>query len=187
MARRLVLVNGSTRRVAISHPPPPRARTPTTPCARTSSTIRTSDPISHDAVGNQTSRPDATFEYRAFDLPKQINWQNSDVTTFDYDGNRRRIRKTSGVVESIFMDDLYERVTNFQTSVVEHRYHVRSSERTVAVVTRSSAGKKTQFLHTDHLGSVDVVSNENGGVDERRSYDPFGARRNPEWGKPQAR
>ncbi|MBK9261560.1 MAG: VCBS repeat-containing protein [Polyangiaceae bacterium] len=138
----------------------------------------------HDAVGNQTSRPDATVEYRAFDLPKQINWQNSDVTTFDYDGNRRRIRKTSGVVESIFMDDLYERVTNFQTSVVEHRYHVRSSERTVAVVTRSTGGKKTQFLHTDHLGSIDVVSNENGGVDERRSYDPFGARRNPEWGKP---
>ncbi|MBK9261550.1 MAG: hypothetical protein IPM54_17310 [Polyangiaceae bacterium] len=138
----------------------------------------------HDAVGNQTSRPDATVEYRAFDLPKQINWQNSDVTTFDYDGNRRRIRKTTGVVESIFMDDLYERVTNIQTSDVEHRYHVRSSERTVAVVTRSSAGKKTQFLHTDHLGSIDVVSNENGGVDERRSYDPFGARRNPEWGKP---
>ncbi|HRI72739.1 MAG TPA: RHS repeat-associated core domain-containing protein, partial [Polyangium sp.] len=39
-------------------------------------------------------------------------------------------------------------------------------------------------FHTDHLGSIDVVTKEDGSIDERRSYDAFGARRNPEWGDP---
>ena len=51
-------------------------------------------------------------------------------------------------------------------------------------MTKSSAVTKTQYLHTDHAGSVDVVSTGTGALDERRSYDPFGARRNPDWGKP---
>jgi hypothetical protein len=74
----------------------------------------------------------------------------------------------------------YERVNN--AGAVEHRHYVRSSERVVAVVTKSSAVTKTQYLHTDHAGSVDVVSTGTGALDERRSYDPFGARRNPDWG-----
>ena len=36
----------------------------------------------------------------------------------------------------------------------------------------------------DHLGSVDVLSDDKGGDHDRRSYDAFGARRNPDWGKP---
>ena len=35
---------------------------------------------------------------------------------------------------------------------------------------------------TDALGSVDVVTDGSGSVTERRSYDAFGARRNPAWG-----
>lgn len=135
----------------------------------------------HDAVGNQIGRPGAGVEYTALDLPKQINGVNGDISTFDYDGNRQRVRKTSGLVESIFLDEWFERVTN--AGVVEHRYYVRSNERVVAVVTRGLS-KKTQFLHTDALGSVDVVSTQTGTLDERRSYDPFGARRNPTWGQP---
>lgn len=136
----------------------------------------------HDAVGNQISRPGATVQYSALDLPKRIDWANGDVATFEYDGNRQRVRKTSGLLESIFVGEWYERVTN--AGVVEHRHYIRSSERVVAVVTKSAAGTKTQFLHTDNLGSVDVVSTSNGTLEERRSYDPFGTRRNPQWGQP---
>ncbi len=136
----------------------------------------------HDAVGNQIGRPDATVQYTALNLPKRIDWTNGNVTTFAYDGRHQRVRKTSGLVESIFVGEWYERVNN--AGAVEHRHYVRSSERVVAVVTKSSAVTKTQYLHTDHAGSVDVVSTSTGALDERRSYDPFGARRNPDWGKP---
>ncbi|WP_437484568.1 RHS repeat-associated core domain-containing protein [Sorangium sp. So ce1014] len=38
-------------------------------------------------------------------------------------------------------------------------------------------------MHVDHLGSVDALTDEDGDVIERRSYDPFGQRRNPVWGE----
>ena len=42
----------------------------------------------------------------------------------------------------------------------------------------------TLYVHVDHLGSVDVLTDGNGKVAERRSYDPFGQRRNQVWGQP---
>jgi RHS repeat-associated protein len=37
----------------------------------------------------------------------------------------------------------------------------------------------TRYFHTDHLGSVAVITNEAGAVVERRSYDAWGKRRFP--------
>jgi RHS repeat-associated protein len=56
----------------------------------------------------------------------------------------------------------------------------------VAVVTKSaSAAPETRYLHVDPLGSLDVVSGDGAALEvERRSYDAFGARRNPRWGEP---
>jgi RHS repeat-associated protein len=35
----------------------------------------------------------------------------------------------------------------------------------------------TRYFHTDHLGSISVITNENGVVQERLSYDAWGRRR----------
>jgi hypothetical protein len=56
-------------------------------------------------------------------------------------------------------------------------------ERVVAVVTRGGKEPGTLSVHTDHLGSVDALTNDKGTVVERRSYDAFGQRRNPIWGQ----
>ena len=53
---------------------------------------------------------------------------------------------------------------------------------------RQAGGKDSvAYLHTDALGSTDVVTDGAGQVagsaGERRSYDAFGARRSPAWGK----
>jgi hypothetical protein len=69
--------------------------------------------------------------------------------------------------------DLYERVTAKKgVATTEHRYFLRSPERVVAVVTRGGDEPGTLYVHADNLGSVDVLTNEAGGVEERRSYDP---------------
>src|SRR5262245_31206717 len=68
--------------------------------------------------------------------------------------------------------------------IVEHRYYVHSPERAVAIVTRGGSEAGTRYLHADHLGSTDVLTREDGSIAERRSYDPFGQRRNPVWGAP---
>ncbi|WP_437480466.1 RHS repeat-associated core domain-containing protein [Sorangium sp. So ce1014] len=141
------------------------------------------DSFSYDAVGNQSARPGgATVRYTPFDLPERITQGTSNVT-FAYDGDQQRIRKTTPDKETLYFGDLYERVTEAASGTVEHRYHVHSPERVVAIVTRGGPDDGTRYVHVDHLGSVDALTDEDGDVIERRSYDPFGQRRNPVWGE----
>jgi len=59
-----------------------------------------------------------------------------------------------------------------------------SPERVIAVVTRGGDKPGTRYVHVDSLGSIEKLTDENGVVVEKRSYDPFGKRRNPVWGQP---
>ncbi|WP_437729520.1 RHS repeat-associated core domain-containing protein [Sorangium sp. So ce861] len=142
------------------------------------------DRFGYDAVGNQIARPgEVRVRYTPFDLPRSIT-QGASTVSFGYDGDQQRIRKTTPDEETIYFGDLYERVTDTATGRAEHRYYVRSPERVVAIVTRGGQEPGTRYVHVDHLGSVDAITDEDGDVIERRSYDPFGQRRNPVWGEP---
>ncbi len=146
----------------------------------------------YDTVGNQTSRPGLTIDYTPFDLPKKYTPTSGDPTptTFDYDGDQARVRKTTPGDETVYAG-AYERVTHFgmQADPTEHRYYISSNERVVAVATRTNIQTKTVYLHVDHLGSTNVVTDGGAGivlgiVRESRSYDAFGAKRDPVWGVP---
>ncbi|XXS76933.1 RHS repeat-associated core domain-containing protein [Sorangium sp. So ce131] len=140
--------------------------------------------FSYDAAGNQIARPGGTtVRYTPFDLPARIT-QGASTITFGYDGDQQRIRKTTPEKETLYFGELYERVTDAASGAVEHRYHVHSPERVVAIVTRGGPDAGTRYVHVEHLGSVDALTDEDGDVTERRSYDPFGQRRNPVWGEP---
>jgi RHS repeat-associated protein len=138
----------------------------------------------YDAVGNQVTRPGGvTVSYTPFDLPKTLT-QAAVTVTFGYDGDQTRIRKTTPYAETLYFGELYERVAKKVPAVMtEHRYYIHSPERVVAVVTRGGNEPGTLYVHTDHLGSVDALTNETGLVVERRSYDAFGKRRSPVWGQ----
>jgi RHS repeat-associated protein len=137
----------------------------------------------YNAVGNQVTRPGGvTVSYTPFDLPRQVK-QGASAVTFGYDGDEQRIRKTTPDEETLYFGDLYERVTQVASAKTEHRFYIHSPERVVAVVTRGGDKPGALFVHVDHLGSVDVLTDEDGGVVERRSYDAFGQRRNPVWGQ----
>ena len=140
-------------------------------------------------VSNQTIRSGAVVSYTPFDMPKAFTpapGQGGVPVMLEYDGNQRRVRKTVGDDVTVYVGDMYEHTMNTVTGAVEHRYFVHGSERVIAVVTRSStpvSEEKTRYLHVDHLGSVDTVTDETGSkAAEKRSYDAFGARRNPIWG-----
>jgi RHS repeat-associated protein len=142
-------------------------------------------PFAYDDVGNQIARAGASIKYTPFDLPERFTLDQGGTVELDYDGNQARIRKTTAEKETIYLGDLYERVTDKITGAVVHEFHVHSGERVVAVIKRQAWGpSSTHYVHVDHLSSVDVITDPTGTVKDKRSYDAFGARRNPIWGAP---
>ncbi len=144
--------------------------------------------FAYDAVGNQIARPGVTsIAYTPFDLPATYTLAGSKVVTLDYDGGQHRIRKTTPQQETVYFDDLYERVTSTAVGstggTVQHRYYVAAGSATVVVTREEGAVDEVAYLHTDALGSVDVITDGTGAVLQRRSYDAFGAERNPAWGQ----
>jgi RHS repeat-associated protein len=137
----------------------------------------------YDAAGNQTTRPGGvTVTYTTFDLPRTITRPQGNVD-IAYDGDQQRIQKSvSNGDVTLYFGALYQRVTHADGSQ-EHRYHVLAGGRAVAIVTRGGATPGTRYVHADNLGSVDVLTDEAGSVAERKSFDAFGARRDPQWGK----
>lgn len=137
----------------------------------------------HDAVGNQVERPGASIEYTAFDLPSVVTTAEGGSVGFSYDGDQQRIRKRSAAEDTAYFEDLYERVSAGGLPTV-HRYYVAAGSATLVLARRAGQPQEMAYLHGDALGSTDVVSGAAGAVIERRSFDPFGARRNPAWGEP---
>ncbi|WP_437570485.1 RHS repeat-associated core domain-containing protein [Sorangium sp. So ce542] len=140
----------------------------------------------YDAVGNQISRPGATVSYTPFDKPETFTLDGGVTIELDYDGDQNRIRKTTPDEVTLYVGELYERVTRLAPGAgepsVEHRYSVLVNGRPVALVTRAAgAPGTTLYLHRDNLGSIDVLTDATGGVHERRSYQAWGKRRRPTW------
>lgn len=87
-----------------------------------------------------------------------------------YDASGARARVTSGLVTT-------ERVSVPTVGLVDEyeggvrvRHHVRANGRRVAVVTPTGV----RYLHHDHLGSIRVVTDENGAVTGKADFKAFG-------------
>jgi RHS repeat-associated protein len=79
-----------------------------------------------------------------------------------------------------YADDLYRR--EVVGGWKQHVHNVLVGSRTVAVYTVLEDGSaQTRYLHVDHLGSLDAVTDEEGRIVERLSYDAFGKRRVANW------
>jgi RHS repeat-associated protein len=146
-----------------------------------------SDTYGYDAVGNQNVRPGvSSIDYTAFDLPERITLGgNGAQVTFAYDGDQQRILKRTTSEETVYFEDLYERVRTLGgvgVALDAHRYYLGAGSATVVLTRQAGLKQVATYLHTDALGSTDLVTNGAGGIDERRSYDAFGARRSPTWG-----
>jgi RHS repeat-associated protein len=66
-------------------------------------------------------------------------------------------------------------------SLVEQKHYIPAGSATVVYTMPSVGSSRTRYLHSDHLGSVDSVTDENGAVVQRLSFDSWGKRRNADW------
>ena len=143
--------------------------------------IATSSLGSHtyNARGDQEVAPGRTATFTSFGLPRSIT-AGTETTTFAYDSGNARVIKKSGDAKVITLGGgLFERriVGGEKTNV----FYIEADGRPVAQITRvvaadGSAQETVQYLHEDHLQSIEAVTSEYQQVIARHKYDPFGAR-----------
>ena len=136
----------------------------------------------YDASGNMVSGAGRTLTWTSFQKPRTVA-KGSTTSTFEYGPDRKRTRQVKvkgSVTETVtYVGGMYEQVKKTGVAT-EHVHYIFAGGMRIAVETASEAinsSAKLRYLHQDHLGSVDVVTNESGTVVERLSFGAFGERR----------
>ena len=141
------------------------------------------DRYSYDANGNMLGGRARTFAYYSFNKPSSITGVGAR-SGFRYDSENNLMTHTSvasGQTNVMtYVGGIYER--NASSLRIEHRHFVGVGGTVVAIHT-ASTGQPSQlrFVHKDHLGSVQSITDLSGAAVERFSYDPHGRRRGDNW------
>ncbi|NJK31271.1 MAG: hypothetical protein HC927_02010 [Deltaproteobacteria bacterium] len=142
-----------------------------------------------DGNGNLLARTGpnpVTLEYTAFDKVAQLVTAE-DTLTFEYDADHARVLRYSAADkhETIYVTDLFQRHTDQLAGTRAYHYYVHATGRVVAEVVdevdaQAQVSRDIYYVHDDHLGSTDVVSDASGTVAQRMSFDAWGLPRDPE-------
>ncbi|MDO8705512.1 MAG: RHS repeat-associated core domain-containing protein [Sulfuricaulis sp.] len=135
----------------------------------------TTTSYAYDANGNMTTRAGRTITYSSFNKPISIGGA-SGTTALAYDAHYNRVYKSAPGVTTTYVGKLYEKTVSGTTTTQKNYLYAGSN--LVGAYSIINGTPNTRYFHTDHLGSVEVITNETGGVVQRLSYDAFGKRRN---------
>jgi RHS repeat-associated protein len=141
-----------------------------------------SSTFTYDPDGNQTSGLGRTITWTSYNRPASIT-QGARSASFLHDVDHQRFKQVSsdgttlyisafGVSAELIAPGTSAARWNDYLSVGNVKVGVRFTDVTPQTVSM-------RYFHTDHLGSVAVITNENGAVVERLSYDAWGKRRFP--------
>ena len=139
----------------------------------------------YDANGNMISGNGRTTAHTSYNLPWNIV-QGSNTVTFSYDADHQRMLQVSNdevisyLSPRIDAGTHFEKVNHSSTGVIEYKHYINGGSGASAIYTvaTNSVTPTLRYLHKDHLGSFESITNETGALVERLSYDPFGKRRN---------
>ena len=132
-----------------------------------------------------------TLAYTSFNKPQSIS-EGTTTLTFsygpEYDRYRQVVTTPTGVTTKLYIGGLFERETT--GSAVRNIHYIRAGGEVFAVYITDITGgvtlESTRYLHRDHLGSVQTITNEAGAVVEVLAFDPWGLRRNAQDWSPAA-
>lgn len=142
----------------------------------------------HDDVGNIISRVgpgvpggSQSIEYTAFNLPKRITGPGTAVD-FGYDATGTRVVKQGATSTTFYAGDGYQRIET--GAAIDQRFTIYAGGRAVAQVANTDTGGTVSpgtvnYLHDDHLGSLNVISTAAGAIATTRTYTPFGKDSSP--------
>jgi RHS repeat-associated protein len=152
----------------------------------------------YDPNGNMISGAGRSFTWNSWNMPNQITGTGkntpagttSSTFQFVYNASHERVKET--LPDGTIVYNVSPRVDTgihvekrVKTSgEISYNYSLYAGSmpfgvHTVTKVTPSSTAVTTnRYYHTDHLGSIIAITDDIGNVVERRSYDPWGKRRN---------
>ena len=125
----------------------------------------------YDAVGNQTSRTIAGTAYtQSFDYDNRLLGVagGSVSATFLYDADGNRVKGTVAGVTTVYLAGLYE----YQNGAVTKYYEGGALRRT-----GYATDNGVFYTLSDQLRSTSVLVNQNGTVNSRNYYYPYGGNR----------
>ena len=126
----------------------------------------------YDANGNLTGdNAGLSLKYDHQNLPT-VAQRGALRDDFRYGTDGMRTRSWGSDGNRVYLPGYEHRTDTGETKVYIGDY---------AVISRTGATRKVEYLLKDRLGSVDAVANSSGAVTETRGYDAFGKPRNGTW------
>jgi RHS repeat-associated protein len=152
----------------------------------------------YDENGNMTSKAGTTVSWSSYNYPLTISQPGGNSVSFSYGADRNRYRTVSvdqGVTEDKIevADGMFEKVVT--GSSIQYRHQISADKKVVAILTRNATtsaptvlvSAKTLYLHDDHLGSLDAITDHTSSIVLRTTFDAWGKRRASNWsGAPSA-
>ncbi|MGH8321664.1 MAG: PKD domain-containing protein [Gammaproteobacteria bacterium] len=136
---------------------------------------------SYDVDGNMTERNGYPITWTVDNLPSSIaSAAGSSTFSYDPDGSRYAQSATfnGATTATAYIGGLFEVVST--STDTQYRHNIVADGEIVAVHTIDASGAaSTSYLHSDHLGSVDTITDDQGNVIQSMSFDAFGLRRDP--------
>jgi RHS repeat-associated protein len=140
--------------------------------------------FAYDAKGNMTTGNGLTVAYASFNKPTTITRGTTSVN-FSHDPEHQRYRQVAPGGTTIYLADafasgiLVEQFIGSGGSMQWNNYLVAGGQLIGMRVELSGGTVHTRYFHKDHLGSISTITDENGVVLQRLSYDAWGKRRFP--------
>jgi RHS repeat-associated protein len=132
-----------------------------------------------------TSLPDQTLTYTPYNKTlnlSQTSGTNIKEVTWTYAPDQQRTKQVITSDGNTVSTKFYA-FGNFEKEVAgsstRELYYVSSPSGTVAVIEVTPTQTTYYYIHSDLLGSFDVITNHNGVIVEMNNFDPWGRRRNP--------
>ena len=139
--------------------------------------------FTYDPNGNQLTGLGRNITWTSFNMPASIT-QGTHTIQFQYDADHQRVIQIApDGTTTIYLNGFGASTELFAAGTAAARWtdylSVGNARVGMRIANIAAATVSTRYFHTDHLGSVSVITDENGAVVERLSYDAWGKRRSP--------
>jgi RHS repeat-associated protein len=134
---------------------------------------------SHDANGNMRSKGGSSLFYDFEDRLTRLETL-SLTNRYDYDGTGHRVRLTSNGVSKTFVLDVSTPLTQVMAEIDPDRTITAYYIYGLGLISKITVGGETFCYHFDERGNTIALSDTNGLITDKYTYDPFGTQVNTE-------